>query len=176
MIFGDAREFAIEAKVTLPTSQPVYGNFSFHLGGIRIGAFDVNCDLSASARWGRTFLSANFRRRRPDLDRTSMNDAFYHVYGRYVTTLSSESALLLDTSDGQEQYIWDRDPYLLDDIGEASIRDEYGLCAIICSDGTDRVIAMNFATSQLSEFIVSEGMVDRVVEQYCSWVESHPAD
>jgi Immunity protein 42 len=177
MIFGRPSEFAIEAVVLDYESKWIFGNFRFYVSNLMIGLFEESSDLAASARWGRTFLAAATRRKRTDLDSLSAKDVFYRLYGRYIVeasmSISEQSDQSNDDWDG-EPYVWDRDPYLLDSIGESALRDRNGLIVVKRADGCDRVIANSFRDGSLFEYVIHDGVVDHVVDSYCTWVETLP--
>jgi hypothetical protein len=66
---------------------------------------------------------------------------------------------------------WDREPYLLDEIGESALRDKFALVAVRRGDGVDRVLVKRFDDESLSETLVPSGKCDTAIESYCCWVE-----
>lgn len=162
--FGEQDAFAIEADFTGRSGKWLYGHLCFWLDGRRVGDFEDTSDLASSARWGRTFLGASARRTRPGFDPVPAGAVFDALYGRYVKGVA-DSVPKVDAG------FWDREPYLLDEIGESALRDKWGIVVVRRGDGFDRVIVCSFTQGALTETALEKGTCDRVVEAYCSWVE-----
>lgn len=159
MLFGDQDSFAIESVHVANSGKWKYGHLRFWVGGTAIGAFDETADLASSARWGRTFLRESARRGRPDLDALSAREVFAVLYGRL------EGRRLVTAVP------WDRDPYVLDDLGESALRDRFALVVVRQGDGCDHVMAMSLIDDVLREVVVPVGFCDEVIAAYCDWVD-----
>jgi len=165
MFFGDREFFAIEAELQEIHEKWTYGHLRIWVGGQPFGDVEDTSDLASSARWGRTLLAASARRRRPDLDATTASDVYELLYGRYVTRVNTpENKPMAGT--------WDRDPYLLDGVGESSLRDKCAVLVVGRGDGRDRVVVMSFRDARVVEVVVDAGVFDGAVSSYCAWVES----
>src|SRR5690606_6547091 len=64
----------------------------------------------------------------------------------------------------------DRDPFLLDDVGEASLRDRVSVLVVRRSDGCDRVIVRELKQGSVFEEVVPALVVDDTVSGFCDWV------
>jgi hypothetical protein len=168
MLFGDAGAFAIEAEFTEVDGKWTYGRLRFWLAGVPIGDFDDTSDLAGSARWGHTFLAASSRRTRADLDGAPSHEVFELLYGRFVVPIH----LIARPRDKPLAGFWDRDPFVLDEVGESSLRDDFGVVIIRQGDGSERLIAKRFDDERLLEARAPNGEVDRVIASYCAWVEA----
>lgn len=164
MLFGTAQPFAIEAKLQEICGKWTYGMLRFLVDGSPIGNFENTSDLATSARWGRTFLGASARRTRADLDGVESNAVYELLYGRFVVPVN-------DRFPKPYPGPWDRDPFLLDDVGDYALRDHYAVLAVRRGDGMDRILVTSFEREQLTETLVPSGVCDQVIEAYCSWVE-----
>lgn len=164
MLFGSKETFAIEAEVLEIHGEWTYGHLVFWIASRPVGDANDVADLATSARWGRVFLSASTRRTRGDLDQRSTAEVYDQLYGRFVTPASAPS------SKGWELR-WDRDPYVLDEVGDSSVRDNFAILVVRRVDRFDRVVVNSFDGPGLWESLVSPGVCDSVIEQYCAWVE-----
>jgi hypothetical protein len=171
MKFGNTSEFAIEADLIGIHSKWIYGHLRFHVAGKPIGDFEDSSDLATSARWGRDFLRASPRRTRSDLDEVSTTAVFDLLYGRYVVSVRSDTGAAGAALHAPATEAWDRDPYLLDEIGESALRDKYAVVVVRRRDGVDRMIVRDYDGDDLFECLVTAGCVDAVVNEYCMWVE-----
>lgn len=162
MIFGNASQLAIEAKIIGAEGKWIFGHLRFWVAGNALGDFEDTSDLAGSARWGRRFLSASPRRTRPDLDEQDVDHVYWILFARFFKTGGSA----LDE-------LFERAPYILDDVGESSLRDRVSVLAVRRSDGRDRIIVHDHRVPGKSwEEILPVGMCDEVVASYCSWVET----
>lgn len=164
MIFGQPEEFAIEAEVSDRDGKWLFGHLGFFVGGLSVGEMTQTSDLAGSARAGRVLLRASRRRTRPDLDGLEASLAFDQVYGRYVVPVVGP---VMDGLAGQ----WDRDPYLLDDLGESSLRDKFAVILLRRADGADRVVVKQYSDEHIWERVVRPGVCDGAIESYCGWIE-----
>lgn len=172
MIFGIPNYFAIEADLIELHGKWIFGKLRFYINGIPIGDFEDASDLATSARWGRTFLQASSRRTRPDLDNWSTNDVFELLFGRFV--ISVFGVLDSQTEISQREFVTEefvRDPYLLDDIGESSLRDKYTILVVRRANNTDRVLIKSYDDDSLREVIIAADFIDCTIGRYCTWVE-----
>jgi hypothetical protein len=172
MLFGRPEEFALEAQVEDLRGKWLLGQLRFFVGGAPVGKPNETSDLAGSARGGRILLRASPRRSRPDLDMVDASRVLEILYGRYVVPVVGPPPRVLAGS-------WDRDPYLLDDLGESALRDMFAAIIVRRRDGADRVVVKRYADDVVFEAVVSPGVCDRVIEEYCSWVEgflSAPAE
>jgi hypothetical protein len=164
MIFGDRRIFAIEAIFLEIYGKWTYGRLRFWFNELPIGDFDDTADLAGSARWGRTFLTASSRRTRIDLEDMLSPDLFESLYGRFVE-------LVITLNPKPLPGYWDQDPYVLDEVGESSLRDKYSVIVVRRGDGSDRMLIMCYREERLLERMLPAGFCDDVVASYCSWAE-----
>lgn len=164
MMFGERARFAVEAECRDVDGRWVFGGLRFWVAGLAVGDWDDSSELRASARWGRTFLRASPRRTRIDLDDVAASVVYERLYGRFVVPANAPCPRVLAG-------VWDRDPFVFDEVGESSTRDECALVVVRRGDGADRFLVKWFEEGRLLEVILSEGECDRVVDAYCSWVE-----
>ena len=167
MFFGDANQFAIEAVFRSHTGKWLFGSLRFYVGHRAIGDFDDSADLASSARWGRTFLAASNRRTRRDLDSVSADEVYELLQGRYLVEVNAVPRVRKPVLPP-----FDKTPFVLDDVGESSLRDTFGLLAVRRGDGCDRLILKDWRGGGVSEMSVVEGKCDSTVAAYCGWVES----
>ena len=180
MIFGQSQIFSVEAACVEIRNKHPLGTFCLHIASKLIGALDDLVDLSNSARSVKLFLNAAHRRARPDLDNASTAEVFDVLYGHYTVPLADlkrtdAGNLLVNRNKVQRASAikpWDRDPYLLDDIGESSIRDKYTILVLGRSDGYDRVVIKSYIDGSLSEILTMRGLIDTSLRDYCSWVDA----
>jgi hypothetical protein len=165
MIFGETSGFGIEAEFLEVSGKWTFGHLRFWLQSVALGDFEDTSDLASSARGGRIFLAASAQRTRPDLDAEPAAAVFEHLYGRFMQSVHDP---VIKPWPGS----WDRDPYLLDDVGESALRDDFAVVVTRGADGRDRMIAMCYEEEQLLEALLPAGTCDRVIDEYCSWVES----
>lgn len=165
MLFGEIATFAIEAEFIEAYEKWTYGRLRFWIDGAPIGDFDDTSDLATSARWGRSFLAASPRRTRPELDCMASDDVYELLYGRFVEPVHT-------TSPKPWLGSWDRQPYVLDEVGESALRDSFAAVAVRAADGTDRIIIKCFDEGRLIETRVPQGFCDHTIGSYCRWVES----
>jgi hypothetical protein len=167
MLLGKPKQFAIEAIVLDIVDRTVSGKLRFHINGRCFGDFDDTSLLSSSMYHARLFLSASPRRTRIDLETASSEDVYEQLYGRYVVPI--QDLYSISGSSGKLAF-WDREPYVLDDIGESSLRDKYALIATRISNGADRVILKSFNDDSLWESQLPSRMLDDTLMTYCAWV------
>ena len=163
MLFGDSSRFSIEANALRASGKWMYGNLRFWVGGNALGNFDDSADLAGSARWGRRFLAASARRTRPDLDPLPVEAVYRELFGRFFERGGSRSGEMFD-----------RDPYVLDEVGESSLRDRVSVLAVRRADGQDRIIVRDHREAATWEHLAYAGYCDEVLAEYCSWVETLP--
>jgi hypothetical protein len=175
MIFGETSMFAVEALFIEVYKTRIYGQLRFYQQNRQIGNFDDTSDLAMSARWARTFLEASSRRVRPDLDHVATADVFEILYERYIVPMRSGKIGTVRNSlpkmKSAKFEVWDREPYLLDDVGESALRDKYAMLVVGRGNGSDRLIVKNFEDESLNETSVENGMVNNIIASYCDWVE-----
>lgn len=159
-IFGDGSTFAIEAIVDEVHGSWIYASLRFWVAGRELGEFDDTSDLASSANWGRVFLAASSRRTSPDMDPLGADRAYWMLYGRFF-----------DNSESPIEEL-ERDPYLLDDIGESSLRDRVSVLVVRRADGCDRIIVNEYNVRPIWEHILLPGVCDSVVAAYCAWVDT----
>jgi len=164
MLFGSSDNFAIEAESLEVYGKWTYGKLRFWVNGIPIGDFDDTSDLAASARWGRTFLMASPRRTRAELDHMTAQEVYELLYGRFVEPVHTLSPKSWPGP-------WDREPYVLDEVGESAVRDKFAVVVVRKGDGSDRVLVDCFDEKRLLETIVPPGSCNLAIESYCAWVE-----
>jgi hypothetical protein len=164
MLFGSQEAFAIDAYLLEIYGEWTYGRLRFWTSGIPIGDFDDTSDLATSARWGRTFLGASLRRTRADLDHMTPAEVYQLLYGRFVVAINAPPTKTLAGH-------WDRDPYVLDDVGESALRDKFAVVVVRRKDGLDRIIVNSFNDESVSETLVPSDSCDRIIDSYCTWVE-----
>jgi len=159
MLWGDPPGFAVEAELTAVQGKWRLGRFRFWIGEVPVGDFEDTVDLAAGARWGRCFLLSSSKRTRPDLEPLRPEQVFHELFGRYFAPGAPIEPL-------------ERDPYLLDDVGESSLRDRATVLVFRQRDGFDRLIARSWVTGTTQQIIVEPGHVDDVIRRFCEWVES----
>jgi hypothetical protein len=164
VLFGSRDTFAVEAEFLAREDKWILGRLRLWVKNAALGDFEDTCSLDSSARWGRVFLRASPRRSRPDLDRLSAEQVFEALYGRYVGPQ--------DVSPGP----WDQDPYVLDELGEASLRDREAVVVVRRSDETDRLVWRSLRDGEVREAVVGPGICDRVIREYCDWIDSIGSD
>jgi hypothetical protein len=159
-IFGQQASFAIEAEFTGAEDKWRFGHLRFWIGGSPIGDFDETSDLAGSARWGRQFLSASARRSRGDLDDSPGDAVYYQLYGRFFERGGS--------APGES---FDRDPFVLDEVGESSLRDKVTILVVRRGGGRDRVLLRDYQRDGFEEHDIPRGICDEAIDSYCTWVE-----
>jgi hypothetical protein len=157
-LFGDRHDFGLEIHAHGREDGWSFGYLQLWLGGMPLGARYQVVDLGVSARWVRTFLAASPRRTRADLDACSTAEVFHALYGRHF-------------EEGGAQLNWDRDPHVLDEIGEAAFMDRHALVAVRRADRVDRVVIKDLQRDALMEVVVAEGICDAALTDYARWVE-----
>jgi hypothetical protein len=165
MLFGNVERFAVEAEFLETHGKWTYGRLRFWVNGSPIGDFDDTSDLATSARWGRTFLKASPQRTRVELDYMASSEVYELLYGRFVEPVNTPSPKPWAGS-------WDREPYVLDDLGESAVRDKFAIVVVRKGDGSDRVLVNCFDEERVSETVVPPGDCDLAIEAYCAWVEN----
>ena len=174
MIFGILDLFAIETEVDEVCQNRVLGRLRFYIGALSVGDFEDISDLTASARWGRVFLKASPRRTRPDLEHKTAQEILKLLHDRYLISVCDiqDSGLAFQSDLAMPN--WDRDPYLLDDVGDAALLDKYTMIAVRIRNHTDRLIVRKFNEDKddVIQITVGSGLVDNVITQYCTWVEA----
>jgi hypothetical protein len=169
MLAGHPSSFAIEAELLELHGKWTFGKLRFWVAGVPIGDFDDTSDLATSARWGRTFLAASPRRARVDLDGLAAADVYELLYGQFVVDITRPRDVARPKA--RPPRVWDRDPYLLDDVGESALRDKYAIVVVRRGDGQDRLIVNAFREESLTEVLLPEAACDTTVATYCTWVE-----
>lgn len=164
MLFGDVATFAVEAEFVEVYEKWTYGRLRFWLNGVPVGDFDDTSDLATSARWGRTFLAASTRRTRAELDWMASDEVYELLYGRFVEPIHT-------TAPKPWPGPWDREPYVLDEVGESALRDKFAVVVVRRGDGTDRILINCFDEDRLLVACVPQGDCDRTIESYCEWAE-----
>ena len=171
MLFGNVDLFAIEAELLELYGKWTYASLRFWAGGQGIGDFSDTSDLASSARWGRTFLQESSRRTRVDLDEMPAPDVYELLYGRFVMDITRVDITVKRPLFPRAHEHWDRRPYLLDDVGESSLRDKFAVLAVRRRDGHDRIIVKSFRDDVVSEVLLPPGECDATIALYCTWVE-----
>ena len=158
MLFGDKEKFALECEIDAEIGAHLYGYFRFWINGYSAGDFDEVLDLRESSRFGRDILKASVRR--PWVDTTTPADVLlYEFYERYV----GFSAIRAPSP-------WDRDAFLLDEMGRGSTRDKFIVIALRSKNG-ERVICREYARNIIKETTVPPRVCDFLVREYCDWVD-----
>lgn len=165
MLFGERSVFAIEAEPEGKVGSMYFGRLLFWFHGEPVGDFQDTSDLAGSARWGRRFLSATFKRTRADLDSVAPTELYHTLYGRFFERGGSAPS---------EPF--DRDPFVLDEVGESSLRDRASLLVVRRGDEHDRLILRDHKTGKVQEAILAPEVCDRIIDAYCSWVEKRFGD
>lgn len=155
VFFGDIELFAIEAKAVLLEDNIFLGQLQFSVDGYRLGDMEDTSDLGAAARWGRTFLKAQSRQIVVGNELSSSNLLQTYI-DRYIH--------------GTFQETWNRDPFLLNDIGEASLRDRADAILVWTKDG-ERLIGRDLITNTVISIDLPRGYSSAVVMKFCNWVE-----
>jgi hypothetical protein len=158
MLWGEQKRFAIEACFLEKHDKWRTGRFVFWIGGVQFGDFTDTMDHGIGSRWGRTFLANSGRRGRADLEQLAPAECFCELYEKYVTGSVYRGP-------------WDRDPYVLDEVGEDSVRDRASIVAFRTSIGTDRIIACSWPERSIREMELASGLLDGILEEYCCWAE-----
>ena len=154
-IFGDTKLFAIESKALLLENNVFLGQLQFLVDGYRLGDIEDTSDLGAAARWGRTFLKAQSRQVVVG-NELSSGELLQTYIDRYIH--------------GTFQETWNRDPFLLNDIGEASLRDRADAILVWTQDG-ERLVGRDLITNTVISIDLPRGYSSTVVMQFCNWVE-----
>jgi hypothetical protein len=163
MIFGLTSQLALEAEPIGPGDRWLFGNVRFWVAGKALGKFDDSASMAGGARAGRLFLRASPRRTRPDLDDEDVEIVYTRLFGRFF-----------EPGGARAEEPFERDPYVLDEIGESSLRDRVNILAVRRSDGRDRIIVREHAEDSTWELLAPPGTCDDVVAKYCAWVEALP--
>jgi len=171
MVVGDSREFAAEFELREITGDWYFGSMRFWLAGREYGKYAEWSNLAASVRAARQFLAASERRTRSDLDGIGAQDVWWRLYGRFLQNVSAPVGLSTPLADGSESW-GDVTPYLLEEVGESSVRDVWSIVIVRRSDGADRVIVYDWASGSTTETILGSGVCDATVSAYCCEVET----
>jgi len=171
MLFGNIHSLAIEAELLEIYGKWTYASLRFWVGGQEIGDFSDTSDLAGSARWLRAFLQESSRRTRVDLDEMPAPDVYELLYGRFVIDITRVDITVKRPTSPISHEPWDRDPYLLDDVGESSLRDKFAVLAVRRSDAQDRIIVKSFRDDVVWEVLLPPGECDATIVSYCTWVE-----
>lgn len=158
MLWGDSERFAVEAEFTHATGKWRFGRFRMWVAGTPVGDFEEASDLASGARWGRTFLANSAKRTRPDLEFLEAKGIFYELFEKYIASTPNVP--------------WNRDAHLLDDVGEASLRDKISIVVFRQQDGQDRIIVRDWKNGTTQPRTVEAGLVDDAIRNFSVWAES----
>lgn len=161
MLWGDRKRFAIEADFEDSSGKWRFGKLMMWLGGRPLGDYEDTTDLASAGRWGRTFLSASGRRTRPELESLAAEEVFHELFQKYFERNPNIKGSLSDN-----------DACILDEIGEASIRDRATILAFRQADGSDRMIAHLWKTEETWALTLEPGQLDQIIDQFCRWTET----
>ncbi len=142
-----------------------FGHLQFWVDGHALGDWDDSASLASAARWGRTFLAHSIERFRPDLDSSSARDILAELYEQFVVDRPADIPLAPPTKS------WSRGPFVLDEVGEASIRDRARIVAVRTST-RDRIIARCLRTNQVFECLLDAGELYAIIQDFCEFVEA----
>jgi len=156
--FGDPNTFAIQCERIAVESGWCLGRFRLWVGGHSFGDFDDTIDLGASRSWTQVFLDAEQQRVRPDLYVAKAREVFSELYGKYVGDRV-----------GEWNGSWDRDPYVLDEVGDASLRDRCSIVVVRSLAGNERIIVREISSNALHDYLVPHGCSE-VLRQYLGWI------
>jgi hypothetical protein len=138
----------------------LFGSIKFWIAGQGYGVDQESANLRASARWAKRFLASAGERSRPELDDASTEDAFEELYGKFVGRKNASRGP------------WNRDPFVLDEIGDASVRDMVAVVAFRCSNNEDRVIVKSLELLKMAEVRLPGGELDDTIRSFCAWVDA----
>lgn len=161
MLWGDRKLFAIEADFEDSSGKWRFGKLMIWLGGRPLGDDEDTADLASAGRWGRTFLAASAQRTRPDLELLTIEQVFFQLYLQYIVGPPSGSTTG-----------WNQKPYVLDELGESSVRDKHAIVAFRNADGRDCVMAYCWKTEEIWQVILEPGQLDQIIDQFCRWTET----
>lgn len=160
-VVGNKHEFAIEAELTGADGPWRLGRLRLWIRGRPLGEFDETVDLAACARWARRFLSASPQRTRSDLDAEPAVEVYRLLYGRYFER--GEAPV-------DEPFI--RDPFVLDEVGDAALRDRLSILVLRRGDESDRLLVREHAGgSAVEEYVLPPARCDQVLLDFCHWAE-----
>jgi hypothetical protein len=167
MLFGEQNALAIEAELRDLHHPEIYGSLRFWVAGVQLGDFEDSADLAASARWGRTFLAASSRRTRCDLDGVPSTEVYRLLYGRFI----GDTGEAVEVMGIDDMGSWNSRPYLLNGIGDSSLRVRVVGLAVRQCDNRDRIIIRSFVADVVTETLLEPGVCDAVIQSYCTWAE-----
>ncbi len=102
---------------------------------------------------------------RPDLDSLDARGILAELYEQFLVDRPA------DVQPAPYTKSWFRDPFLLDDVGEASIRDRARVLAVRTST-RDRIIARCLRTNQVFECSLDAEELDTIIRCFCEFVEA----
>lgn len=165
-LFGSPDAFAVQFEPRGPFDERwKFGHLQFWVDGHSLGDWDDSASLASAARWGRTFLAHSIERFRPDLDSWSAQDILAELYEQFLADRPA------DVQPAPHAKSWSRDPFLLDEVGDASIRDRARVLAVRTST-RDRIIARCLRTNQVFECLLVAGELDAILGDFCEFVEA----
>lgn len=163
MIFGDIKQFAIEFEINEICGKLLYGNLRMWVGGVSIGDYGEASDIAASVRWAQTFLNHSMNRSWPEVPFDDPQKVFREMYGKYLLPTGS-SVIEYPPSN------WDGFALTLDDIGESSTLDKFGILVLRDSERNDHVLAMDLETREITLGLLPDGALDVIIRAYVNWV------
>jgi hypothetical protein len=178
VIFGNPKEFAIEAELFEKTNSDSYGHFRFWVCGQSIGDFQEIISLTASKRHLLRFLAIDDQRFEERLEKCSKEEVFKALFESIMVTiaegmtiteyLKKENSKPQDFSYLSKMDFQDR--FHLDEVGGESVRDKVNIVLLKRKDSFERIIWRDLKTMLLMEAVLSSGNFRETAEKFLSWI------
>ena len=157
--FGSPELVAIEVAVDGDHDAWAHGNFRFIVSNTPLGDFTDLCSLAAGARFGRIFVESSPRRRLPKLDSCAPKEVLWHLHDKFLAADFSDWATT-----------WDREAFLLSELGDSATRDAAVLVACVDAREMDWVVGRDVNTGIIADCHLTTGLLNATILQFCAWV------
>jgi hypothetical protein len=165
--FGHTQHFAIDVSVFGQQGKYVYAELKWWVGGNILGDHLAYSDVCASARFGRTWLQTASSR--PEVAKGgSPSELFYHYVG-FTFDLGPNAQDYWNWPSNELQLRRRAD---LTDIGVESIMDSFVVISLR-GHSFDWIIAKGIESEIVIDAQIPKGETERVVREFCDWVEGN---
>lgn len=162
MMFGEVRSFAIESSDILKDVGPgPFVHLRFWVGGVAVGDWRAFVPLSASVEHANVFIeNARYRRERVFARQTTAEEILLQVYDAFFNSDYRQGAFFPNL----------RDRFHLDEIGLASLQDQYGIVIVTTSGDLDRVIVRDVVQGAVvADVAITTGNAEAALVTFSAW-------